>query len=184
LVLRESLRWVPPTTALLQRRKTKEALLLGCPPVGLVDERTLGWPIQKGQPYIPGQNAEALPPKSGNYLSRHFCGNRGADIPAIRQGGHRPGRSSGHAGDRGRYGAFAPGYAGRARNVEANRREYRLTLECEIGHSCGVHGLRGSNRDLFGVFLALVRRAKRRHEILRRAGGLRMTNLRPSQKTY
>jgi hypothetical protein len=34
------------------------------------------------------------------------------------------------------------------------------------------------------VFLALVRRAKRRHEILRRAGGLRMTNLRPSQKTY
>jgi hypothetical protein len=32
-----------------------------------VDERSLGWPIQKGQPYIPGQNAEALPPKSGKF---------------------------------------------------------------------------------------------------------------------
>src|SRR5438477_5353973 len=44
--------WVPPTTALLQRRTTLEALLSGYPPVGLLDAKNV---------YHAEQKAIALP---------------------------------------------------------------------------------------------------------------------------
>src|SRR5438045_6546953 len=40
--------WVPPTTALLQRRTTLEALLSGYPPVGLLDAKNVYHAEQKG----------------------------------------------------------------------------------------------------------------------------------------
>src|SRR6266513_5388223 len=40
--------WVPPTTALLQRRTTLEALLSGYPPVGLLDAKSVYHAEEKG----------------------------------------------------------------------------------------------------------------------------------------
>ena len=54
LVLTRSLRWVPPTTALLQRRTTKRLYFWPCPAIGLLDLRILERMKRKKQegPYI------------------------------------------------------------------------------------------------------------------------------------
>ena len=70
-MLVRSLRWVPPTTALLQRRTTKRLHFWPCPAIGLVDgndSRTNG--REKTRPYILGLNAEALRPRFGNYIRK------------------------------------------------------------------------------------------------------------------
>ena len=43
----------------------EEALLLGYPPIGLVDQGSLRGCNNQGRPYILGRNAEALRPKKG-----------------------------------------------------------------------------------------------------------------------
>ena len=45
----------------------EEALLLGYPPIGLVDQGSLRGCNNQGQPYILGLNAEALRPKKGEF---------------------------------------------------------------------------------------------------------------------
>jgi hypothetical protein len=68
-MLVRSLRWVPPTTALLQRRTTKRLNFWPSPAIGLVDgrilERTEGKNKGALYPYILGLNAEALRPRFG-----------------------------------------------------------------------------------------------------------------------
>jgi len=54
----------------------EEALLLGYPPIGLVDQGSLRGCNNQGQPYILGRNAEALRPKKGK-LGR---GNRFVEL--------------------------------------------------------------------------------------------------------
>src|SRR6267142_610616 len=57
---------------LTSAENNEEALLLGYPPIGLVDQGGLRGCNNQGKPYILGLNAGALRPKKGKWVDDHI----------------------------------------------------------------------------------------------------------------